>query len=240
MLRTSHRSRLPRFAVLILAGVGIAAALGTAANHLTPHRAEATLECRATMRLFLFELGIGPESLAAAGVTGQEAEGIAAFAMALCESPGNSFADVQSQLESARAEYLRLETAVRTGTATGEERTEFATARGNFLERLESRTDCLASLRTAVESRLDEGQKTRLRNVASARHVEVPMYYKVVQRSASEWTALRDQLSESDRMRRAGVEVQSAAPEQEVQDAKVRLESNLQSVMSGWSAAFGS
>ena len=229
--------RALRFRAAVLAtALASAALLGSAANR--PPTERFSMECRSTARLFLQELGVGPEALAAVGASGHDAEVIVALAMAMCENPGNSFAHIQTQLQAARAEYLRLEAAVRTGTATREQRLQLAPAREALAEWEESRRDALALLATTVESRLDTEQMAMLRNISAARHVEVPVHFKVVQRSQGEWTALRDRVAEANRVARSGAAATGLTLEQDVQNAKERVDMNLQSVVDRWSAAF--
>ncbi len=152
--------------ILIVSGVNTGASIASAnGSSARPAReTNAVAEVVAMLR----RVGITPETLAAAGVSPQQADAILVLARA------------QMPLE-VRRDVLRYDTEVAAAKRTGTTAVGAQVARDSILE----------SVYASVSGLLSPDQQAALQHLKANRHWEVPTEYKVLQLSQAQWIALR-------------------------------------------------
>lgn len=175
--------------VLVAAAIG-GAWLGSTSAPLTAP--EAMPGCGTLASLSLREIGATPRVLAALGASDQATSAILSVALASCESHAFELSRELAERESLAGSIQVMESRVRGGTASGQDRERLAMAR-EALARLSAAADeRRQQLLASVTASLTEQQQDLLDAAWRSAHLDVPLAYRFAERSEADWTHLRD------------------------------------------------
>jgi hypothetical protein len=195
----------------------------------------------------LYRVGLGPEPLAAAGVS-------AGQTTALVEPARLYLIDHQRDLNLADAAYAgakrnrdRLERLVRSGTGTEDDLTALAQARIDLANARTQRAAELAALLDAATTGLTGRQRATLDTLSDNASWKQPIEFHTVDRDQEDWVALREALANeriAARRQRtpdpgAQALLQQFRADPAVSAARVNLDSNLLAVTAAWELAVG-
>jgi len=192
----------------------------------------------------LLRLGLGADTLAAAGVSSQQATALVT-AVEGAHAPA-TLASRDEAFIAAKQACDRLRRTVQGGRGSQEDVTALRTAETTLADATASRDAYLASLRSSGLATLSEGQSTLVERIRANRIWALPTQYLVKDRSEPDWVRLRDSLaskriSEEDEEEEFAASAQShlaaVDAEAEVAAAKVNLDSNLAAVQIAWNLA---
>lgn len=205
---SSSHQRTGHLALGIAAGI---AAVTAAAGLLLPrgfflHRAASSAVMTSSTAIttelvpgalasWLGRMGLDPRGLAAAGVEPGQVSALAADARAHLTEHLASLNTAQDAADAARAALQPIEDRVRAGLASADEVSLLASLRSSSAQAQATLDTAKAALVTASTASLSEAQRSAL--AALARNVghEVPLAYRVVDRDASSWLTLRNDLA---------------------------------------------
>ncbi len=207
------------------------------------------------MEVLLLHIGINAESLAAANVvTESEIDDVVGSVVdAVVKSSQSIF--VLDQLQTNQnASFQQLGQRIRSGQASTDERASFERIQKDRsrIERKNKRY--FESLTFAMESALNESQVLILKNLQSSLQWNVPVYYRVVERTESDWIRLRNACQQEERAMRIGeivdtetsLVLSAARMNQQVRKARERIDKqksvgqiteSLENSMAKWAAS---
>ncbi len=192
----------------------------------------------------LLRVGLGADTLAAAGITGEQIP-----AMVAAVRGGYSAANMQRLDDGyigARQTHDRLRRLVQSGKGTEADVAALRGAETALSNATNGRENQLADLRRTALAVVSAGQAALVNRVQANHAWSLPTQYMVKDRSEREWVALRDALAtkriseqdeeeefpQSTRDAIAAVDAMS-----EVATAKVNLDSNIAAVQTAWNTA---
>lgn len=144
---------------------------------------------------WLGRVGLSPRALTAAGVQPSAVATIAADARAHLAEHLSALDSAQSAADAAGQALQTLEARVQAGIASTEELGLLASVRATSTQAQSTLDSAKGALLTAATASLSQGQRDALAAIAANAAREVPFPYRVVQRDARSWHALRDDLA---------------------------------------------
>jgi hypothetical protein len=201
----------------------------------------------AQLRLFVARLGLSPDAMAAAGVTPAQATAVGSQLRSRYADLAPPLDSAQSALRTAitQREQLRRKIAAGRGAPEDTAALSAATAQATAAAsaRASARDAALADLGAAIGT--DAMQK--LKNIRESRKWPVPVYFRVVTRTAQEWSGLETLLSSRDVAARLGrpvpdqvqAVITTAESDPAVAAAKASFEANRAAVAAAFVAALG-
>lgn len=193
----------------------------------------------------LMEVGLSPETLAAAGLTAPAVTTLIGNAVEHLDEHFSALQDARSALGSARADHDRLQRLVQSGTASAQDLTAFASAK-TALSQAQAALDAQrASLSTAATANLSQPQRAVLAAIAANARWDLPTPYLVSQRTQPQWVAIRDalaneriaaKLSEEPNPNAASL-LLSIRAEQATATAMTNLSANAATITTAWNSA---
>lgn len=246
-------------ALLTLVALGITGARsGSGANRPAVNKPAAARRdppalTNAELSLALYQVGLDPEALAAAGLSANQTAVLVGAARTYLTDHIGSLRSDEAALDSASAERDRLGFLVQTGRATADDRTAYATTLASASSAQAAFQADLDAVFTAATSGLGSDTTTLLSTIQASRQtwhlaaVGGRVQYLVAQRSASDWVSLRDALDNARVTARTGEDpdptlasllsgVNASSP---VSTANANLQANLAAVQSAWTSAVG-
>ena len=145
----------------------------------------------------LHRVGLGPETLAAAGVTGAETTTLVGKASGHLD--GEAFQDLKNAdatVRTAERERDRLGRRVRSGTATQQEIADYQTARTSYAGAVAALDAELDALFEAAVHGMSQGKIDAIKTIRGHRAWDVPAQYLAKARAEAGWAALRDALAD--------------------------------------------
>lgn len=221
---------------------GLAAASLSPATSLaeTSARPSTNLPCSVLTRLLLSEMGVTAKALAAVGADGITTQTIVTVARAQCEARSVGFDAAFAEYEAAAGEVRRLEDLVITGRAAPEDRAALEQARVDLATAEQFKAILREQVQAVIDSTLDRGQASMLANIVAARHIAVPVEYKVQVLSEQDWVALRDGLVRAnDGLMVPADGAPTVGDPGDVQQARNAITANLVEVVAAWDQALG-
>jgi len=182
----------------------------------------------------LLRLGLGADTLAAAGINAQQASTLAAavennYAAATLESRDEAFI-------AAKRAHDQLRRKVQSGKGTGQDVTALRDSEAALSQAGTARESYLASLRTAALATVTTEQATLVNRIRANSKWHLPVQYLVLDRSEADWVALRSALEEE--FPQATQTFLAAADSQsDVATAKVSHDSSIAAVQTAWNSA---
>jgi len=192
----------------------------------------------------LLRAGLGAETLAAAGISGEQVPGIVA-AVRNALDPATLRARDETYI-SARQNHDRLLRLVQSGKGTPEDVAARSTASATLTAATNARDGYLTSARLAGLATVTSEQTARVAKIIANQKWSLPTQYLVKDHTEAEWVALRDALSakriseqdEDEPLAQSAADYLAAADAvSEVATAKVSLESAIAAVQTAWNAA---
>jgi hypothetical protein len=200
------------------------------------------------VRSILVRAGLGADVLTAAGVTSQDVPAILESAMDEASSMSSSLADADDDVRSSRQNRDRLLRVVQAGSATEQQKSDFATAAAALATAEAARATALDAVFLAATGEMGESQSRIATRIRANRHWSLPLHHLAVAtdaRTESDWIELRDALSRKATVEQCGEEECSTsnaviATSESITDvaaAKSSLASNSAAVASAWTTA---
>ena len=143
----------------------------------------------------MIRLGLDAESLAAAGVSSEEAGPMVTAVAARLEAMEPSLATLDANIAAARGEISRLTRAVHSGTGSNEDAAALTSAQSTLATAEAARSTALATVFDAATASLDEGEIATLQTMAANSRWDVGTAFKAVDRTDDDWVALRRALA---------------------------------------------
>jgi hypothetical protein len=192
----------------------------------------------------LLRVGLGAETLAAAGVSSEAVSGLVAAVQQGYSA--ETLAAKDAAFITAKQHHDRLRRTVTSGKGSQEDVTSLRAAETALAAATSQRESYLDGLRTAALATLTEGQRTLANRIRTNGSWHLPTQYLVKDRSEAQWVALRDLLAakrihaedpSAPFTEAAQSQLAAIDAEQEVATAKVSLDTALASVQTSWNAA---
>lgn len=251
----------PRHAILLVTGIAAVLGMGGAgvatmsgfffaksANIALPTSRELPRTSTAVSLVrALTSAGLEPKALAASGVSSQQATALVDAGAAALTDQGIDVGRSVDAVLAATNDVDRLESQVRSTSGTREQREALVAslnaARTTLTNAQSARDTAIASFIAAATAGLNEQQKASLATIRANHDREVPVQYKTVNHTDSEWVRLREAFSASRIASQRGeqpsasvAEVMSQA-DANVSTAASNVSKNLASVNTAWLAA---
>lgn len=200
------------------------------------------------VEVLLLRMGIEPEGLAAAGISGAGLQTALAAeqdalegALTTLASRDAAYAEAKNTVDALRRKVIR-------GQASPEEIQQLATARTALAAATSARDTLLDGLVADLVGNAADSVATRLQQIrANRRWRGIPAAYRVEARTERQWIEIRNALA----AKRTHEEIGDGVPqevtafisnldsENDVSTAKANLASNLTSVQATWDSVFG-
>lgn len=148
-----------------------------------------------TLAAWLGRVGLDPRALAAAGVLPAQVDQLAVDARTHLTEHVGALNAAQDAADAARQSLQVLQARVQAGLASAEEASLLASLRSSNAQAQATLDTAKASLVTASTASLSEAQRSALAALARNVRHEVPLAYRVVDREARSWHALRNDLA---------------------------------------------
>jgi hypothetical protein len=192
----------------------------------------------------LLRVGLGADTLAAAGISGQQTTALVT-AVEQSYNPG-TLATKDEGYITAKQNHDRLRRLVTSGKGSQEDVTALRTAETTLATANTQRETYLTGLRTAGLAIVSEGQRTLANRIQANGSWRFPTQYLVKDRTEAQWVVLRDLLAakqihvkdatapfpEASQSQLAAIDA-----ENEIATAKVNLDAGMVSVQTAWNAA---
>ncbi len=225
-------------ALATLASFGVWSSRGTSFEDPTPTEVAAALA----------RAGISPETLAVVAASDQQVSQLASRAVAHLDA--SEFATLEQADESCRAlEARRSELArrVQGGKGTAQDVADLRAAEADLARATAGRQGLVDDLRLAACPGLSQDQAAGLARIRVNAGWDLPVQYKVIERSPPDWVALRDALANLRVNPRHGEEVDPACQalvarcdaDPEVAAAKSSLDARLAHVTAAFEQTLG-
>lgn len=190
----------------------------------------------------LMRVGLGPDALAAAGVTSGEVAGLVEDVEDHLTANPSDLSDADGDYAEARAEVDRLERLVRSGQATAQEVSDLATEKSALSTAESDRQTAIDAIFDAGTASLSAGEKAALENIRDNAHWGTPIEFLVVDRTDLEWLDLREALADEEAAAEEGVAqdptcaslLSTERSDSDVPAAKTAYDTNVSSVRSSW------
>lgn len=159
----------------------------------------------------LIRVGLGPEQLAAAGVSPSAAETVVGNVLDhLLANPGSLDLADGAWAES-KAQCARLKRLIRAGGATSEQIAAYQTAKSQYAKAGALRNAELDTLFAAATADLGADRRGTLAALRANAAWDLPIEYLVVERTEAQWVALRDCLANERTAAKVGEDPDPAA-----------------------------
>lgn len=178
-------------------------------------------------RVALVAAGITPASLAAAGLTANDAISLFATAAAAWTIHQASLGAAIEAVGTMSAAYQTLDDRARSGKLAQEELSALAMARDARTDARAARDEGLTEFRATVTANLLQEQKEALTLIIANRKSSLPIEYRVLQLNEEECIAVRAIAAEARRAARLGLEAPTHVLSQDRRDAISSAEASL-------------
>jgi len=194
----------------------------------------------------LLRAGLGPEALAAAGLTAAEAGQLVAAVAACDAAAGGDLAAADAAFRDAMAVRNACAQLVRSGNATDEQKADYQAAKAAAEKAAAARDAVLDELFAAGVADLAPAKQVKLARIRANRDRRgLPTELLVVERAPGEWLELRQGLQHEKVCLQDGEPVHPAVAaklaawraDPDVATAKADLDANLAAVTSAWKEA---
>lgn len=165
----------------------------------------------ADLRLLMVRLDLHPETLAAAGVTDQQAAALLEDARDHLTEHGLALRGADAAYAQARGDFERLRQRIQSGLATSEERTAYAAAATALEGARQQRNTLVQAALAVMREGLTAEQRTVISTIRANQHWQLPVQYLAVNRTEAQWVELRDALAHSRVQQARGGEVAAHA-----------------------------
>jgi hypothetical protein len=205
----------------------------------------ATAPAVATDGVTLLRLELGPEELAAAGVTSTQVATIAADMDASGPAQNGDLEAADATFASAKQTHDALLRIVKSGQATEQQVTDLQAAKTALDAAVAARESVMDDLHDAATASLSTAVQAKLDQLRANGSVKVPTQFRVLSKTSTEWLELRELLAHEDACAELGddqVPAKAAALAAwralaDVAAAKSNLDSNLSAVQAAWDTA---
>jgi len=201
----------------------------------------------ATDGVVLLRLGLSPKSLAAAGVTAAQVATVASNLDSSTPAQNGALDAADGTFATEKQAHDTLLRVVKSGQATSEQVTELGAAKSALSTAVANRIAVMDSLHDAATASLAGVVQAKLDTIRANDRVKVPMQFRVLSKTSTEWLELRELLAHEDACTELG---DPQVPEKatalaawralsHVALAKSNMDSNLTAIKSGWTAVTG-
>jgi hypothetical protein len=166
------------------------------------------------LRVALIESGLTIDALCAAGVQPSQVAQVVADARAYAVANPTGLRDARTALTSARQALDRAERCVSTGAAPDETIAAVPQLRQAAAAAQANMDAACANVINAATASLSDGQRALLAQIRANRHVDLPVQYKVVDRTPAEWSSLKRAVRAGQVLARTGGQLAPAAQAQ--------------------------
>lgn len=181
--------------ILSLTLAGLVLAILVAVPAMMASHSTASEPTRTQLSVVLYQAGLDPEALAAAGVQAGQVSTLVTEAHATLTDRLDALMLAQMEHADAQRQVTALRRSIRAGTADQEAVSELANAQSAAATAQSSIDTIRAEVFAAATAHLDGEVVTRLHTVAGNRRWRLPIQYAVRDRSEAEWVALREALA---------------------------------------------
>ena len=190
--------------------------------------------------------GLDASSICAVGVAPQ---GMAAFAAEFRDDfaqHGVELTQAELRLADSQTASDALRRRIQSGKGTAEDMTAYQAAMAQLEAARGARSAALAACRAGAEATLSQDQRAQLGRIRANRQWELPTEFLLVDRTETQWVALRDALANEKIAPRYGDQtapehvavLATACAHADVASARMRLQANLATTQSALTAAF--
>lgn len=189
--------------------------------------------------------GLEPDALTAAGVDDQDVDDVVADVLEHLGTHLGTIQQAHSNLAAARTDCNRLERLVRSGQASEQEITACAAAQSALSSAESAYESAIDALFEAGIDSLSAGEQTLLTQIRANGEWELPVAYRTVSRTESQWVALRDALDDeriaddtgAEQDENAAALLQTVRADSTVSTALSAIDVSLDSVTSAYESA---
>jgi len=246
LTRSSSFSR-GRVVLAALAGAGFLAAIGalgaSSLSHSSFHRRVSLLDIDPSS--WLCKVGLDPVNLTAAGVASNEVAGLVSDASTYIGDHSAALDAAEARLQTAQGEFDRLDQLVVSGHSNEQDRTAYAAAITELAAARTGLNSARDSLFAAATANLNNAKRDALATLRQNAKREVPVQYRLTERSNQQWATLRNALANQRISARYEVSADptlatvcsNANAENATSAAAINLTNNLAAVKSAWATA---
>lgn len=243
MAESLGKVRLPAIAVVLVLAIVLFVRLQTSRQPVAS--ADVLLPPEHMLAVTLHRAGLGPEALAATGLSASAVSAVVANVHEYLLAGGGPLVEADQAFATARAECAALKRVIQSGQASQEQVAAYPAA---VAIREQSRTQREFLLNAAFEAgtaSLAESQRATLTSIRDTRRWRLPTALLVVDRSEAEWVELRNCLA-NERIAAELLEppdpanqavLAEARSQPLVSVAQVNLDTHLQWVTASWDEA---
>lgn len=193
----------------------------------------------------LMRAGLGPDALAAAGISSGEVATLIADAETYIDANSTELSDADADYVSLRAEVDALRRKVRSGQASAEEISSLATKQSQLATAESDRESAIEAIFDAATDSLSAAEKTALANIQANRTWATPIEFLVINRTDQQWLDLSEALTNEAVANEEGTAVEAACAnlllteraKTEVASAKTNFDANVSAVTTAWNTA---
>lgn len=235
---------------LVLAGVGayVSNNIWNASRALraAPAVAVSDTDANRQLRNVLVRAGLGPDSLAAAGVDGPKAAEVVAAVRGVLAEQGAALKTADESHRAASVLRQQLVAKVQAGTSTEQDRSALASTDATLAHEAQARTAVLNAAIAAANAVLSADQVQALAAIRSLPS-DLPLKYRVASMNSGQADALRSALGEARAANAVGEEasdgtetlISTLNSNQAVSNANANLINNRNAVKAAWDQAVG-
>jgi len=191
--------------------------------------------------------GLDARALTAVGLAAQSAAGFVDEFRDEYATQASALDQAESRMAAARVSSDALRRKIQSGKGSPEDVTAYQAALAELTSATALKEAALAACRAPAEALLSQAQREQLARVRANEHWQLPTEFLLVDRTESQWVALRDALANEKIAPRYGEETApqhasvlgAARAHADVALAKTRLDSNLASFKTALTAALG-
>jgi hypothetical protein len=197
---------------------------------------------RDELRAALLRVGLGPEPLAAAGLSTAQVKNVVANARSHLTDHGDALDAADNACNAAKASHDTLRRLVVAGKASQNDLADYNTSKSTLATATTRRDAALDALFAAATADLAQDQVATLNALAANASWSVPIQYRVVTRTQAGWVALRDALANERISTKLGQDPDPDCQQllltenatRDVANANANIDANLDNVANAW------
>jgi hypothetical protein len=234
------------FVLASFAGIAAALSFGSddAARDLESEHGDPPPPAQTEEAALLLRLGLGAETLCAAGVASEDVAGAIDAVFDEIVQKGSTMRELDAAYAAARGDRDSLRRKVRSGLASAEEVQQLAVAKASLATAESNRDAYLDALRGAALATLSAAESADVSQIVANSNWKFPTELLLEDRTEAEWVALRDALAAERIHLKAGETVPSsvatalatARQTTEASTARTNLDTYLAAVQTAWNA----
>lgn len=245
MTKALGKARYPLIIVLVVACVTLFIWSATIQKNQARAFAAQFGPTTSELEVALLRSGLGPEMLAAAGLSSTNASTVVSNLLAHMNNNPGVLDSADASYASSKLSTDQLKRTIQSGLATTQDLTAYTAANANLVSATTTRDGVIDAFFTAATDNLNQGQINKLNTIVANAHWDKPTEFLAANRNESQWVELRDALAHE---RIAAANAEAVNPNVQtildgyrnhasVTAARANIDSNLATITAAWNQA---